>query len=122
MCYTPNCQGMGRMEGHAAVVLDDRFIVVIGGWGPSSSNDVFVIDGNSIVNPSKSLSSSSSSFSTALLDRQVTTIQTETRNLPEFIYGEIISHLIFNNLNFHDNNRFLCSDGISNKFPSVWRL
>ena len=31
------------MEGHAAVVLDDHYIVVIGGWGPDSNNGHILI-------------------------------------------------------------------------------
>ena len=34
-----------RMEGHAACTIYERFIVIVGGWGPDQENIVHVLDG-----------------------------------------------------------------------------
>ena len=34
-----------RMEGHAACTLYERYIVIIGGWGPDQENMIHVLDG-----------------------------------------------------------------------------
>jgi hypothetical protein len=33
-----------RMEGHASCVLDRKYVIVVGGWGPERFNSVYALD------------------------------------------------------------------------------
>ena len=69
-----NCPFIERMEGHAAVSLNQdngKWTVIINGWGPQSTNEVYVIDNMSVDIERKTLR----------------TIPTKTSNNPRFRYG-----------------------------------
>lgn len=63
------------MEAHAAVTIVDRYVAVVGGWGASDGNCVYVIDGASLSFPSPSAS------------RALRRVPCATRTLPRFRYG-----------------------------------
>ena len=56
-----------RMEGHACCLLLGRFIVIVGGWGPEGTNEIYTFDGACLP--------------------ELKAIKTRTVNIPDFVYG-----------------------------------
>ncbi len=75
-----NRRGEMSMEGHAASVLLNRFMILVGGWGNHAENNVYCYD-------ALSLSSSSVASSPGVVSPSLTSVPSVTHGNPRFKYG-----------------------------------
>ena len=75
--YVANTAQLEPMEGHTMNLLMDRYLIIVGGWGGESPNEVSIIDGLALPNKILPIGTSDAS------------------NLPRFRYG--FSTMVFRN-------------------------